>query len=461
MSREEELLTAIFGNNVYIRYNREDDLAPLLALPADKYLKILKTYKDYQPLSTEEQFLKEAFNKDPEELVTTVMRFPTYKHLLAHKSLFAALNGWKIITGAIVDHHNMRKPIEYIAYDVDYGVTEDTIKEGSLIMEGPDRQRLVVRFNFIEHREEGKPRSDIFLTCEKEKKKWLKELENQINKWIDDNNYLKGKKIKPGAKFLDVSKKYTWDDILLPEDTKEDIKRNINDYFELREIYKKNNLPFKRGIICYGQPGTGKTLLGKVIASQIESTFIWVTPSDVETPRDVSDIFEMARNLSPTILFFEDLDFYASIREGNDKSGVLGEFLAQMDGFIQNEDIFIIATTNDIKVIEPALKNRPSRFDSLIEFKPMDENLRAKMIKRLLNNYTTKEDPETIANETAKLLKSMTGAELNKFFISTIKTAIEERSIDTDKKVILTLEIFKKAVKNIGTTEKRLMGFGN
>ena len=461
MTPEEELLTALFGRKIFIEYDKEDDLAPLLTLSSDKYLDILKTYKDYQPPSIEEQFLKEAFNKDPEELVTTLIRFPTYKHLLAQKALFAVLDGWKIITGAIVDYRSRRRPLEHMTYDVDYGVTEDTIKEGSLILEGTDRQRLVVRFNFIEHREEGKPRSDIFLTCEKEKKKWLEELEDKINDWIENNNYLKGKKLKPNVTFLDVSKKYTWDDIILPEDIKEDIKRNIKDYFELREIYKKNNLPFKRGMICYGQPGTGKTLLGKILASQIESTFIWVTPSDVEIPRDVSDIFEMARDLSPTILFFEDLDFYASVREGNDKSGVLGEFLAQMDGFMENEDIFIIATTNDIKVIEPALKDRPSRFDSLIRFKPMEEDLRAKMIKRLLKDYITKEDPEIIADETANLLKNMTGAELNEFFISVIKTAIEERSVDKEKKVILSLEIFKKTIDRIGTTKNKLIGFGS
>ena len=91
----------------------------------------------------------------------------------------------------------------------------------------------------------------------------------------------------------------------------------------------------------------------------------------------------------------------------------------------------------------------------------MEEDLRARMIKRLLKDYITKEDPETIANETAKLLKNMTGAELNEFFISVIKTAIEERSIDSSKKVILSLEIFKKAIDKIGTTKNKLMGFGN
>ena len=76
MTPEEELLTALFGRKIFIEYDKEDDLAPLLTLSSDKYLDILKAYKDYQPPSIEEQFLKEAFNKDPEKLVTTLIDFP-------------------------------------------------------------------------------------------------------------------------------------------------------------------------------------------------------------------------------------------------------------------------------------------------------------------------------------------------------------------------------------------------
>ena len=462
MTPNEELLMAIFKYGKIVTRFDNDDLPPIMAFPTEKYLDVLKAYKDYQPMSAEEQFLSEAFNRDSKELVDLVMHFPPYKHLLAQKALFAVLNGWKIVDEAKVSNHYRRMALEYTTIEVDYGLTENSIKEGTIVLESIDNQRLAVKFYFVEHMEEGKPRSDIYLICEKENKQWLDELVDKINKWIEKNNYLKGKKIKPDLTFLDNKMKYNWDDLIVSDEVKEEIQRNIKDYFELGEIYRKNNLPFKRGMICYGQPGTGKTLLGKVLASQIESTFIWVTPSDVETAKSVEYVFEMARDLSPTILFFEDLDLYASIREGNNKSDVLGELLAQMDGFMDNNHLFIIATTNDLKVIEPALKDRPSRFDSVIAFKPMDENLRTRMIRRLLRGYITKEEPDTLSSEAAKLLKNMTGAELNEFFISVIKTAIDEKNFDADKKVILSLDIFKKALNKIGVNKNKIMiGFGS
>ena len=82
-------------------------------------------------------------------------------------------------------------------------------------------------------------------------------------------------------------------------------------------------------MICFGQPGTGKTLLGRVLASQIESTFIWVSSSDVSSAKSVSSIFQMARNWPSTILFFEDLDLFASIRGYNDNTKVLENYLCR------------------------------------------------------------------------------------------------------------------------------------
>lgn len=73
-----------------------------------------------------------------------------------------------------------------MAFDIDYGVTEDTIKDGLLLLEGHDKQRLAVRFSMREYREEGKPRSDIHLICEKDKKDWLEDLAAKIEPALKD-----------------------------------------------------------------------------------------------------------------------------------------------------------------------------------------------------------------------------------------------------------------------------------
>ncbi|MBI3583130.1 MAG: AAA family ATPase [Nitrospinae bacterium] len=169
----------------------------------------------------------------------------------------------------------------------------------------------------------------------------------------------------------------------------------------------------------------------------------------------------MARELSPAIVFFEDLDLYASTR-GYDSSNdnTLGEILVQIDGFIENNDIFIIATTNDIAAIEPALKDRPSRFDYIVEFKPLNEKLRAKMLSHMMKGYQIKGDHLILGKEVAKLSDKMTGAELNEFFISAVKMTIEKRSIDEEKRVILSYDIFMETKEKIGINNKRLIGFG-
>ena len=235
------------------------------------FLDVLKAYKDYNPPNGEEQFLREVFNKTSEELVTICKPIPFYKLLIIQKAIFSILQDWEIKTRTMIKE-GARVPIEYVALDIGYGIKDDAIKEGSIVLAGPEDQRLVVKFetDYFDHIEETTP--EAFFTCERENKMWLEDLCVRIDDWMLKNNYFRGKKIKPDGKFLNIKKgEYSWDDIILDQTVKDEVKRNITDYFDLREIFKKNNLPPKRGMICFGQPGTGKTLLGKVLASQIES----------------------------------------------------------------------------------------------------------------------------------------------------------------------------------------------
>ncbi len=433
---------------------------PLFALSPEEYLDILKAYKEYRPLDSEESFYLKAFGKGFKDLSTVVMRLPSYKHLLVQKAVSELLKGWRVINAANFGFAGNMRPIRHIQLEVDYNIKEDAIRSGVLLYESNDGDRIAVQFDMSEDRSGEDAKTEVNLTSHKEKQGYLESLAIEIEEWVKDHNYFKGKKIRPDATFISLDRLYDWDDIVLDVETKERIRQNINSYFELRRIYRRNRLPFKRGMICYGPPGTGKTLLGKVLASQIESTFIWVTPSYITNAEGIREIFDMARELTPSIIFFEDIDLFVYSRESNDKAEVLGEFLAQMDGFIENEDIFVIATTNDIKAIEPALKDRPSRFDVAIEFKPFDRELCKKMLNYLLREYQTKEDKEDLADKVANTLDDMTGAELKEFFISTVKTAIEEREFDDQGRVILSFDSFIKTQERLNMTRKRLIGFG-
>jgi len=436
---------------------------PLLALSASEYLEILKAYKEYVPPSVKEMFMISTFGRSAEDLASVVLRFPAYNHLILQKAVFNVLDGWRMVRGFKPGPGNTRLPMDHMPLDVDYGVKEDSIREGMVLLEGPEKEgginKLIVSFRYIDSIDEENLSTEAVLTAEKEQKPWLDGLAKRIKEWMEENNYLRGKKIKPDATFLDTQRRYTWDDLVLPPHTKKDLQDTIRYYFELKERLRANGLPLKRGIICHGQPGTGKTLLGRVIASEVNATFIWVTPADVRYPSHVREIFRMARELAPTILFFEDIDMYATHRLANITNGVLGEFLAELDGFMENEDMLVIATTNDIKAVEPAIKDRPSRFDNVVRFPCMGRDERVAMLEILIKDFPTEGKKEDIIREAALGLPDITGAKLKEFFISAVKLAISTGEVDEKGRAILSSVIFRETQKKIELNRERLMGF--
>jgi hypothetical protein len=165
------------------------------------------------------------------------------------------------------------------------------------------------------------------------------------------------------------------------------IEQNTVEVFRRREAFRRNGVPFKRGIILHGAPGTGKTLVGKVLAGLKLATFIYVTAADMSGLESVRSIFDLARRLSPTILFFEDIDLFADDRSSYCSKAMLGEILAQLDGFESNDGLVFIATTNDLAAIDPAIRERPSRFDALIHLDlPSREARRNILLQNLPHN---------------------------------------------------------------------------
>lgn len=187
---------------------------------------------------------------------------------------------------------------------------------------------------------------------------------------------------KAGLRFMEPHG-VTWDDVVLPEATRDEIRRNVTAFLR---AYKDGNrllLPASRSLLLSGPPGTGKTLVGKALTSELDGiTFLWVTPGGFEHYGDPGYFFRWARERAPAVVFLEDLDLVAEIR-GTSSTHGLGELLAQMDGFKANDGLVIIATTNQPEAIDEALK-RPGRFDRHLPFKLPDEDGRRKILSRLL-----------------------------------------------------------------------------
>ncbi|MDV0445575.1 ATP-dependent zinc metalloprotease FtsH [Methanimicrococcus sp. At1] len=188
------------------------------------------------------------------------------------------------------------------------------------------------------------------------------------------------------------------------------------------ELFEKIGIEPPSGVLLYGSPGTGKTLIAKAVATQANATFIRMSGSDLvqkfvgEGARLVKDIFAMARSKAPAILFIDEIDAVGGTRTFDGTSGsaevnrTMLQLLAEMDGFDGRGDVKIMAATNRKDLLDPALL-RPGRFDRAIEVPMPDEKARFE----ILQIHTKKMNLDS-GVDLAKLAKETTdfsGADLN------------------------------------------------
>ena len=217
------------------------------------------------------------------------------------------------------------------------------------------------------------------------------------------------------------------------------------------ELFIEIGIDPPRGVLLYGPPGAGKTLLAKAVAHHTNAAFISVVGSALvqkyigEGTRIVKELFEYAKKKAPSIIFLDELDAIGSRRELTTSGDLevqrtLMELLAQMDGFAECSDVKVIGATNRPDILDPALV-RAGRFDKHIEVPNPDKNGRKQIFKIYLSNMSIKHsnsDLETIAeitdNYNGSMIKSIcTEAGMSvirrneeKVFISDIIEAIQK-----------------------------------
>ncbi|HJH32704.1 MAG TPA: AAA family ATPase [Methanosarcinaceae archaeon] len=187
------------------------------------------------------------------------------------------------------------------------------------------------------------------------------------------------------------------------------------------ETFERIGITPPKGVLLYGSPGTGKTLLAKAVANRTDATFIRVVGSELvqkyigDGAKLVRDIFEMARKKAPSIIFIDELDAIATIRL-NDTSGAdrevqrtLMQLLSEMDGFDTRGDVRIIGATNRPDALDPAIL-RPGRFDRVVKVPMPDARAREHIIRIHIGNMTISNDIDL--GRLAKLTDGSSGADL-------------------------------------------------
>lgn len=179
----------------------------------------------------------------------------------------------------------------------------------------------------------------------------------------------------------------------------------------------------RAGLILAGAPGNGKTSLCRELSSRLDCSFLWVTPGDFSQLHDVAEIYELARWLAPTVVVLEDLDLIAESRDRGNQSRLLGELMNQLDGVGGDHRVLTIATTNRLEVVEEAMRNRPGRFDQVIEVESPTADLRASYFEHRFRKCVL--EPADLRYLVSKL-EGATGAELEEIANVVIASAVFE-----------------------------------
>jgi len=169
------------------------------------------------------------------------------------------------------------------------------------------------------------------------------------------------------------------------------------------ELYEEVGIKPPKGVILYGEPGTGKTLLAKAVANQTSATFLRVVGSELiqkylgDGPKLVRELFRVADDHSPTIVFIDEIDAVGTKRYDSQSGGTreiqrtMLELLNQLDGFDARTDVKVILATNKIESLDPALI-RPGRIDRKIEFPAPDQKTRRHIFQIHTQKMTLADD---------------------------------------------------------------------
>ena len=258
---------------------------------------------------------------------------------------------------------------------------------------------------------DGDARCDVFHDA----REGGEDLVHRIEEFADNHGPMKGGVCTVAGQFLSRDESVSGK-IVLSERQKDVVDRHIVSFIDNMHTYLERGLPNSRGVLIAGPPGTGKTMLCKAIVGDTKLSTIFVSGDLVGKPGTISAVYRMARRISPSLVIIEDLDTLGGQHRQQQTHPFLSEYLNALNGTEDNEGVFTIATTNLVGELDPALSDRPGRFDVIMRMETPDRDLRGKLLDSLSDSFNIAEDA-SIASIAGRS-NGLTGAWLREVLIT-------------------------------------------
>jgi transitional endoplasmic reticulum ATPase len=263
----------------------------------------------------------------------------------------------------------------------------------------------------------------------------------------DDSRFLQ----KPDINFSDVGGM---------DAVKKEIELKIIKPLLHPELYKAYGKKIGGGILLYGPPGCGKTFIAKATAGQVNAKFISVSLNDIldmwigNSEKNLHEIFDLARNNKPCVLFIDEIDALGASRSDMKQSAgrhLINQFLQELDGIDStNEGVLIIGATNTPWNLDPAFR-RPGRFDRIVFVPPPDLTTRESILRLKLNNKPTGSiDVPAIA----KKAENYSGADIDAIIDIAIEEKLESSFVDGVPKPLETADLLTALKKHRPSTQE-------
>ncbi|WP_340100703.1 CDC48 family AAA ATPase [Salinibaculum salinum] len=250
--------------------------------------------------------------------------------------------------------------------------------------------------------------------------------------------------------------KVNWDHVGGLEQAKKEVRESVEWPMNSPEKFERMGVTPPSGVLLYGPPGTGKTLMAKAVANETDANFISVRGPQLlskwvgESEKAIRQTFRKARQVAPTVIFFDELDSLAPGRGGGDTGSnvserVVNQLLTELDGLEEMEDVMVIAATNRPDMIDPALI-RSGRFDRLVMIGEPDTEGREQVLK--IHTEDVPLTADVSLRELAEITEGYVGSDLESI---AREAAIEALREDEDADQV-EMRHFRKAMENVRPT---------